>query len=382
MPRPATSCAALVLVVGCAAPAFAASPGAAAGASSIRGGACQGRAPRLAIATHFAAHDDWRQAMSSVLERARIGCVDTIAVSAGRPEWTYFRWDGHPESWSGAQRASADDLLDVATRTFHEAGFRVAAIVDLEAPRYVKEHPDAAAVTFDGERSSQRVSIAELTAGEYRRTLLAMVEHVSARHQVDIVELTELGHYLTSFGPADLRAYRKHAGASDWPRDGRGAVDVDASSVWAWKTAALTALVRDVAEVVHRHRKLLFIDVPVSWKGLERNGRDSGLEYRKVLAAADKIVVWDYFALEDVPPAASEALARHLAAHLPVSAFYVSLGIWAKHGQVAPDALAEAAAAALRGGATQIWLTPNELVSDAHWRAFLRGTGVDGVAAR
>jgi hypothetical protein len=368
-----------VLVVGCATPAFASSSRT---ASSTSGGACQGRAPRLAIATHFAAHDDWTQAMSSVLERARIACVDTIGVSAGRPEWTYFRWDGHRDAWSGAQKASEDDLLDVATRTFHEAGFRVAAIVDLEAPRYVKEHPDTAAVTFDGERSSQRVSIAELTAGEYRRTLLAMVEHVSARHRVDIVELTELGHYQTSFGPADLRAFQKHSGAPDWPRDGRGAIDVDASSVWAWKTAALTALVRDVAEVVHRHRKLLFIDVPVSWKGLERNGRDSGLEYRKILGAADKIVVWDYFALEDVPPGASEALARHLAAHLPVSAFYISLGMWAKHGQVAPDALAEAAAAAVRGGATQVWLTPNSLVSDAHWRAFLRGTAGDADAER
>ena len=85
----------------------------------------------LALSTHFDAWGDWRDAVRNVLERPMIGMTDIIGIGAGRPEWVYFKWQGHEKDWANHQKGEVDDLLLKTTDTFHRTGFKVAAIIDL-----------------------------------------------------------------------------------------------------------------------------------------------------------------------------------------------------------------------------------------------------------
>ena len=125
------------------------------------------------------------------------------------------------------------------------------------------------------------------------------------------------------------------------------------------------------AAIVHRNGKEFYVDVPVSWSDFSRNGREAGLDYRRVLKHADKIIVWNYFSLENLPHTVSEDLTRYLAANFPLQSFYVSIGIWGSKESADAAFLRKAVESSLKGGATQIWITPNDHVSAEHWNGML-----------
>ena len=327
----------------------------------------------LSISTHFDAWPDWRDATRRLLDRPLIGLVDTVGLGAGRTEWTYFRWAGHEDRWSNHQKGEPRDLLRTAADELHARGFRVAAFIDLYAPRWIQEHPGTAAVQADGTPHAEQVSLAELADGEFGKLVVQMIDDLAAGWPVDAVDVTEAAYYQTSFGPADLASYRRATGRAAWPRDWRGRVDVDDPTVWAWKCALVDRFVERAAAAAHRHGKLLYVDVAASWKDLKRDGRDHGHDYPALLRHADQLVVWNYFALEGVPPAASRDLAERLAATLPPGRWTMSVGLWGPGGKpVSPPELEEAVSAAVAGGARRIWVTPNDQITPAHWDALLR----------
>ena len=337
---------------------------------------------RLALSTHFDAWPDWRDAIRSVERRPMIRRADLVGVGAGRPEWVYFRWTGHEKAWANHQRGEPRrDLLRTAADAFHALGLKVAAFVDLYAPRYVSDHPAAAAVLADGTRSDRQVSLAELGEGPYGDLVVEMVEALARDYPLEVIDLTEASYYQASFGPRDLASYRALTGRKDWPRDARGRPDPEDPSVWEWKSSRVERLVGRAARAARRHGKELWVDVSPSWKDLSREGREYGNDWRRLLRHADRIVVWDYATLEGLPPQASRDLAAYLAANLPRSHFWVSLGLWARRGQVSPAALAESLEASLAGGASHVWVTPGDLLSEEHWSLVLpiwTGAGAKG----
>ena len=321
----------------------------------------------LALSTHFDAWGDWRDAIRKVMDRPDIGRARIIGVGAGRPEWVYFKWKGHENAWANHQKGAKIDLLTGAVRAFHAEGFQVAAIVDLFAPKYLQGRPDAAAIRYDGTPSAEQVSLVELVDGEYGTRVLSMIEYVSTNYPVDIIDLTELSYYDYSYTSRDLESFRKASGRNDWPRNRSGMINKDDPVIWKWKTAMMERFLKRAETIVHYNKKELYVDVPVSWTDLERNGREAGLDYRMVLQHADKIIVWNYYYLENLPPTVSEKLSRHLAATLPLARFYVSIGLWGQKEHVAPESFKVAVESTLRGGASQIWITPNDLVTAKHW---------------
>lgn len=325
----------------------------------------------LALSTHFDAWPDWKDALRNVLNRPKIGMSEVIGVGAGRPEWVYFRWTGHERDWANHQKGERDDLLLKAVETFHRAGFKVAAIIDLYAPKYIKRHPEAAAVRFDGEKSHEQISLMEIVEGDYGKVVLDMIDNVSKNYPVEIINLTELSFYSYSFNDKDLISYKAYSGRQGWPLDRRGKIDKEDPSVWEWKSEMMERFIKKVADIVHSYGKELYVDVPVSWRDFTQNARESGLDYRRILNHADKIIVWDYYYLENAPPVISEALSQHLVKNFPISTFYVSIGLWGKKKPVDAESFAEAVTSTLRGGATQIWVTPNDLISEKHWDKLL-----------
>jgi hypothetical protein len=332
---------------------------------------------RLGLSTHFDAWPDWHEAITSVLRRPQVRRAEVVGVGAGRVEWTYFRWPGHEDAWSNHQRGEPEqDLLLEAARAFRAEGLSVAAFVDLYAPGWIRAHPGSAAVRADGTPSTEQVSLAELADGAFGARVVEMVEDLAARYPVEAVNLTEAAYADASFGAADLASFRALTGRRDWPRDGHGHVNLEDPAVWEWKSILFERFVAKAAQAVRRHRKQLWVDVAASWKDLARDGRDFGQDYARLLKVADRVVVWDYFALEGLPPSASGDLARHLAASYPASHFDVSIGLWGKGGAVVgPADFAAALDAALEGGATQVWVTPNDQLTDEHWLSIVRRLG-------
>lgn len=321
----------------------------------------------LALSTHFDAWKDWKDAFRSVLRRPLVHAVEVVGVGAGRPEWAYFKWKGHPNNWASQQRNAPRDLLLAATEAFHSAGFKVAAIIDINAPEYIKKNPASAAIRFDGASSPHQVSLTEIATGAYGARVLAMIEFVARNYPVQIIDLTELNYYEYSFSDADLLSYEAHANRKGWPRDKKKNINKDDPTIWEWKSSLLEGFIQKAATIAHENKKELYVDVPVSWKDFAQNGRESGLDYNRVLNHADKIIVWNYFDLANQPPEASEALARYLTGNFPSSRFYISIGLWGKKKGVGPQPFAEAIASTVKGGSTRIWVTPNDMITAQHW---------------
>ncbi|HYV65718.1 MAG TPA: glycosyltransferase family 2 protein, partial [Myxococcales bacterium] len=327
----------------------------------------------LSLSTHFDAWSDWRDATRKVLDRPLIDLGETIGIGAGRTEWTYFRWAKHEDRWSNHQKGAGKDLLLTATQELHDKGFRVAAFIDLYAPKWIQTHPGAGAVQADGAPHPEQVSLTELAEGDFGNLVVEMVGYIAANYPVDAIDVTEAAYRHTSFGTRDLASYAKATGRAAWPRDWRGRVNVDDPSIWEWKSALMEKFVARAAAAAHEHGKPLYLDVAASWKDLRRDGKDHGHDYARLQRVADKLVVWDYFALEGLPPAASRDLAARLSSTLEPGRWTLSLGLWGRDGKpISPADLSAALAASIEGGARHIWVTPNDQITDAHWSAVLR----------
>jgi len=102
-----------------------------------------------------------------------------VALSAGRPDWTYFKWTGHETWWSSEVTDDQRDYLaeDIAN---YGAGRHVNAIVDIFAPHWIIAHPADAAVFYTGVYTSPvQVSTAALVNGAYGWHVLEMIGYMS-----------------------------------------------------------------------------------------------------------------------------------------------------------------------------------------------------------
>ena len=329
----------------------------------------------IALATHLDSFSDWSEATRSVLENPDARGVKLVAVGAGRPEWTYFRWEGHRERWSSTQSGERGDVLNQTALALRRYGHETAAIVDLYAPGTIKARPDLAAVRFDGLKSPEQVCFTELVDGAYGRDVLEMVRALARKYPFDAIALTELSYRSFCFDDRCLASYRKASGRPRWPLDRSGTANTDDPSIWKWRSEKMEGFLREIARAVHAEGKKLYVDVPVSWTDLSRRGKDSGLDYELVLRHADRIIVWDYFAMENRDPAVSEEIARDLSARFPPDRVFLSIGLWAPGGSVDPRSLRSALEHSLKGGIQNIWITPNYLLTAAHWSAVTAALG-------
>lgn len=125
-----------------------------------------------------------------------------------------------------------------------------------------------------------------------------------------------------------------------------------------------------VADAAHSGGKRLIVDVPVNWKDLQRRGKDSGLEYARVLQCADQIVVWNYFGVEGRSPEVSARIARDLVHSFSPEKYFVSVGLWeGQSGSLDPQSFEKGLEYTMKSGAQNIWITPNKLMTSNHWSA-------------
>ncbi len=303
------------------------------------------------------------------LEERMLGAgVNTVAVGAGRVDWTYFKWRGQRDRWSGDVRDTAVDFLARDAKRFGKWA-AVDAVVDVLAPRYISEHPAAAAVSWQGERSASLVSTAQLVDGEFGNLLVAMVEYIAANYPVTSISLTELDYHREGYGEDDRRSYGRFTGRADWPRSADGTINVDDPSVGAWRSHEIGRFISRAAAAAHAHGRKLYVDVLVSWDRPERGGASHGQDYAVLLQSADRLIVWDYFGLSGYPPEYTAEIARTLR-KLGPERIVLSVGLWPAQGDpVSPAAMRTALLSGLTQGLGNQWVTPSRLFSDAHWKA-------------
>jgi hypothetical protein len=58
--------------------------------------------------------------------------------------------------------------------------------------------------------------------------------------------------------------------------------------------------------------------------------------------------------------------------NFPTNAYYISIGLWGKKGQADAASMSAAISATLAGGSKQIWITPNDMLSNEHWKEITR----------
>jgi len=336
----------------------------------------------IAIATHFDDWNDWHDAITSVLQSPVRNRLHTVGISAGRVEWAHFQWKGHQTHWSAMQKRSPEDLLGTTIDDFRKHRLRTVAIVDFYAPALIVHSKESAAVRFDGVHSSDQVCFSELVDGDYGRQIIEMVYYLSHNYPLDSIALTELDYYSFCFDDRCLRSYQDLTGRSAWPRNSSArTVNRDDLSIWRWRSAKMQQFLQRVADAAHSGGKQLIVDVPVNWKDLQRRGRDSGLEYARVLQCADQIVVWNYFGVEDRSPVVSARIVRDLVHSLPTDKFFVSVGLWqGQHGSLDPESFQKGLEYTISSGAQKIWITPNRLMTPHHWSAL--SSALDTMNAR
>lgn len=137
-----------------------------------------------------------------------------------------------------------------------------------------------------------------------------------------------------------------------------------------------------IADSVHRYGKKLYIDVPVDYADLRGDGAATGLRYQDLLSFADGLIIWNYFTLDGRSPKTSEQVASYFVGKYGADRVTVSLGLWGKDKPVSPPDISAALYYSILGGARRIWITPNHLVTEDHWDAFVHVLDQDSLAGR
>ncbi|MET1064295.1 MAG: hypothetical protein ABWX85_04935 [Arthrobacter sp.] len=296
--------------------------------------------------------------------------ANSVTISVGRLDWTAFRWDAHPELEAVPGRDHVAEAIKALGTSSDGRNRRITLTIDLLIPGWISTDPGLAGINFDGTRSTDFASVSALTAGPVGERLVEFVAEVTQRYRPDAVALTELMFDNNTYGGDDRESYMLASGSTDWPRLANGDIDVDHPGIASWRSEALASLVSKATAAAHSNGATLDMDVRAPWHDPSGDRPESGHDYRLLASAADRLVVWNYFGLNDKEPRYSEELARAMARRS--DGFVISVGMWATDGSISAADLATGLEAAVAGGASAVAVTPSSMLDDDAWRALAR----------
>jgi hypothetical protein len=297
--------------------------------------------------------------------------MNMVSLSAGRVDWTFFKWAGHLNNWSSDVKNTGTDFLAEDSSRFG-AGVQIDAAVDALSPVYIKQNPQAAAISWDGKPSTQLVSTMQVVQGKYGQLLLQMIEYIAANYPVDSISINEMFYHLDGYGPDDKAAFVAYSGLPDWPRTSDGSIDINNPAIATWRTYELNIFLSQVHDICSKYGKQFYFDVPVTLDASGTPNNGDGVQLDKLFAHVDKVIIWGYFNLDSLAPENLQNTASHLSQYNPDRTVFL-IGLWNKQMQaVSADKMQQAVTAVQNGGLTNIWITPASLMSDAHWNAIAR----------
>jgi hypothetical protein len=248
----------------------------------------------------------------------------------------------------------------------------VDAVVDVYAPQYIKSNPQSATVSWLGQQSPYLVNTMDLVDGEFGQLLLNMIEAIAANYPVDSISLTEMMYYTDGYGDIDKTAYMSYTGRNDWPRLSNGLINIDDPTIGEWRSREIAKFLSKAHAITTKYDKQLFVDAAVTWEAPSNMGAEHGTRYDILLEEADRVVIWNYFALNGFQPEYSQNLAEVFLKKTDGRSI-LSIGLWGKNDQtVTPAQLEAAILATQKGGIQDIWITPSLMMTDEHWQVLKR----------
>jgi hypothetical protein len=332
--------------------------------------------PVRAVRVDYLNADNRWSEIAPLETRMQAAGVNLVAVGAGRVDWTYFPWQGHPDRWSEPVKTSGNDLLLEDSVRFGKWA-HVSAVVDVLAPRYIQQHPEAAAISWLGTPSKNLVGTMELVDGQFGRDLLGMIEQIAGNYPVNSITLTELVYYIDGYGEQDKSAYLAYSGRSDWPRTAEGQINIDDPAIGVWRAYEIGRFLKQAASLVHAHGKQLFIEARLS---VDEDGQVSarnGTDLTIFLEHADRIIIWGSSPPDEHAPRTLENLTQFLS-RFGQDQTILMVGLWDKkydYGIPNDQMLAiptqdfqAALQSTVADGTANLWITPSFLMSASHWQ--------------
>jgi hypothetical protein len=325
--------------------------------------------PVLTIRVDFPSLENSREEITTLEENMKSAGVNTVALGAGRLDWNYFKWKNHENYWSQDVQDTGIDFLAEDSKRFSKWA-NVDIVVDLFAPKYIREHPKSAAISWLGKPSSNLVSTMELVEGDFGEQILQMLEYISTNYPANSISLTELAYYTEGYGDDDKAAYMSYTVRDDWPRLPNGLINIDDPSIGEWRSYEIGRFLDRAAKIVHKNDKELYMDVEVSWDNLSKESTEKGQSYHVMLEHVDKIVIWDYFGLNGYDPKFTREIAHEYGQKYDPSRIIISIGLW-KSGNdiISSEDLKQAMQSSIKGGIDNLWITPSQNLSGNHWKA-------------
>ena len=239
--------------------------------------------------------------------------ANSVTISVGRLDWTAFPWAAHPELEAVPGRDHAAEAIKALGTGSDGRKRRITLTVDLLIPGWISTNPGLAGINFDGTRSTDFASVTALTTGPVGERLVEFVAEVTQRYRPDAVALTELMFDNNTYGGDDRDSYMLASGATDWPRQANGDIDVGHPGIATWRSGALASVVAKAAAAAHQNGATLDMDVRAPWDDPAGDRPESGHDYGLLASAADRLVLWNYFGLNGKEPGYSAELARAMA---------------------------------------------------------------------
>lgn len=332
-------------------------------------------------------NQDW-EALNSRLDSVGANAVN---IAVGRLDWTAFPWPGHESVQSAQVRESGQDFVREAMDALRTAPDgskrRVTLTIDTLVPGWIETDGDVAGQDVEGVASPLFPSATALRDGDVGDRLEEMAGYISSEYGPDEVALTELMFDHHTFGDDDSTLYRQMTGAEDWPRTQDGQIDTSHPRIGAWRSQVLADVVSRTAESSRAAGVELAVDVRAPWADPAQGRKESGHDYQLLASSADRIVIWNYFGLNQRTADYSSAITQGLkASGIPMDKVTMSVGLWADsqgRSDVAGDGgtddesgeilgageLREGLTASATHGVESVSVTPLSMMDDSHWQA-------------
>ncbi len=327
--------------------------------------------PIRAVRVHYASLSRSRGQVADLQRRLSAVRANFVTLSAGRPDWAYFKWAGQHRWWSSEVTRSGVDYLaaDIAA---YGRGRHVDVVVDVFAPAWLRAHPQDAAVDAQGRRSTLQASLYALTEGQFGRHVLAMIGYLARHYPLHSISITELFYDDYGFGEDDLALWQRDTGYADWPRYPDGRIARDHPGLGAWRSRRVASWLQRAAACAHNHGKQLYFDARISWANPANDALESGQHYATLLPIVDRIILWGYPNLNGYAPDYLREVAAVITSRYPGNRFIMSVGLWDREGAITPEELQTAMLSSQDGGLSDLFITPSSMLTDDHWAILAR----------
>jgi hypothetical protein len=304
-------------------------------------------------------------------QRYRAAGMNRAGIAAGRVDWAFFPWAGHSAAWAGPVRQSGINFLSRDIQRFGRWA-DITVVVDVLAPVYIQNHPEAAAVSWAGIPSTELVSLTQMTTGRFSELLLDFIDAAARVDGADSIVLVEMFYYVDGYGAEDLDTFRLETGLPDWPRHTNGEIDINAEEISTWRTGRISDFIERAAKITHARDKQLWLEVkPDAGQLVSQDWR----AYSAYLTAADRLVIMGNPIFGSYDTELARVTVGNLSA-LEQDKILYEIGMWQDAAgytlpkiPMTPEEFATLVQEAQTAGLTDFWFTPSHLMTTAHWAA-------------